>query len=242
VLPPLPDGVVVVSPHLDDGVLSLGASIASASRAGHRVIVVTVFAGDPGSEKAAGRWDGRAGFATEGEAARTRRLEDRAACARVGAEPVWLGFSEAEYRPAFDDQGVWQGLLEVFAGATATLFPGFPLTNPDHAWVTGLLVGREPPPGLVGLYAEQPYRYWVRRERPRPGSPPDPASPHFPSLRWETPRGALRHVRTKRRAILEYRSQAPLLGLDRGRPSRLDRMLAHEALGRGEAVAWLPNR
>ena len=55
--------IVVVSPHLDDGVLSLGASMASWSRRGARVELLTVLAGDPGSEVATGGWDGRAGFA-----------------------------------------------------------------------------------------------------------------------------------------------------------------------------------
>ena len=66
--------VVVVSPHLDDAALSLGAAIARARRIGAaRVVVLTVFAGNPESDLPAGGWDSRAGFATEGEASRARR-------------------------------------------------------------------------------------------------------------------------------------------------------------------------
>src|SRR5213080_853986 len=89
--------VVVVSPHLDDAVLSLGAALARAARRGGAVTVLTVLAGDPASETPAGEWDSQAGFATAGEAARARREEDRRACALLGVEPVWLPFSDHQY-------------------------------------------------------------------------------------------------------------------------------------------------
>src|SRR5204862_73519 len=53
----------VVSPHLDDAILSLGAGIMGAGRAADEVSVVTVFAGDPESRAPAARWDARAGAA-----------------------------------------------------------------------------------------------------------------------------------------------------------------------------------
>lgn len=235
---PLPDGLVVVSPHLDDAVLSLGASIAYATGTGRRVTVLTVFAGDPSSTKEAGKWDRRGGFATEGAAARARRDEDLAACAVVGAKPAWLPNSEAEYRSALDEGTVWGAILGELGDALAVLFPGFPLTNPDHAWVTGLLKGRASFRGRVGLYAEQPYRYWVAREQSLEFRGASTST--FGAIRWQHSGVSLRLLRTKRRAICEYRSQVPLLGLDRGRVTRLDQLLAREAFERGEAIAWLP--
>ena len=47
---------------------------------------------------AAGGWDRRGGFATEGESARARREEDRRACAVLGATPVWLPVRERRLR------------------------------------------------------------------------------------------------------------------------------------------------
>src|SRR5919109_2160206 len=76
--------VVVLSPHLDDAVLSIGAGIRRAtrlSRAG--VTTVTVMGCDPHSHAPAGFWDRQSGFRTEGEAARRRREEDRRACQLV---------------------------------------------------------------------------------------------------------------------------------------------------------------
>jgi LmbE family N-acetylglucosaminyl deacetylase len=234
----LPDGVVVVSPHLDDAILSLGASIAHATGKGRRVTVLTVFAGNPESELPAGGWDRRGGFATEGEAVRARRAEDDAACAVVGAAPTRLGFSEADYGGARDEEEVWGAVREAVSGAPAVLLPGFPLTNPDHALLAGACVRRGLSCRRVGLYAEQPYRLWERKRQSRLAVPSAVAP--IGDTKWTRPAGGVSRVRTKRRAILKYRSQVPLLGLDRDHPARLDRLLVHESLARGEAIAWLP--
>ena len=48
--------VVVISPHLDDGPLSLGAALSWAARAGANVTVLTVLADDPESDLPAGEY------------------------------------------------------------------------------------------------------------------------------------------------------------------------------------------
>src|SRR5690242_11145568 len=85
--------VVVISPHLDDAVLSLGAALSWAARHGARVTVLTVLAGRPDSSTPAGEWDAGSGFGTEGEAATARREEDERACEVLGATPVWLPYA-----------------------------------------------------------------------------------------------------------------------------------------------------
>jgi LmbE family N-acetylglucosaminyl deacetylase len=50
---------LVLSPHCDDAVLSLGASIAAHARAGGRVTIVTALAGDVHSADPSSAWDGR---------------------------------------------------------------------------------------------------------------------------------------------------------------------------------------
>ncbi|MGB2875425.1 MAG: PIG-L family deacetylase [Gaiellaceae bacterium] len=213
----LPGRVVVVSPHLDDGVLSLGGAIASATRRGARVTILTVLAGDPESSQPAGEWDSRAGFTTEGEAVRARREEDRRACARVGAETEWLQFPDEQYG-LLDDDRVSASVRER-VGNAAVLLPGFPLAHPDHARLNALLLGRGLGGARVGLYAEQPYALWADR------SPP---------AGWHAPPAGLRDRLAKRRACREYVTQLPLLG---------ERVLAgiarYEARHGGEAVSWL---
>jgi LmbE family N-acetylglucosaminyl deacetylase len=218
---PLEGRVVVVSPHLDDGVFSLGATIAHITRAGTQVEVLTVFGCDPDSAEAANAWDTRGGFRTEGEAAAARRAEDGKACAEVGAEPYWLPFRGGGYTPHKDEVAIAGAIGERVAGADVVLVPGFPLRNKDHAWLAGL-IERQPPPALrIGRYAEQPYSYVVRKEQPLSG------------LVWEKTSVSTRDRLRKRRALLAYASQLPLLSFGARRVNLL--VLQSEAISWGSA-------
>ena len=210
--------IVVVSPHLDDGVLSLGAAMSAWGREGARVELLTVLACDPDSTAPAGGWDRRAGHATEGESARARRDEDRRACEHLGVTPRWLPFGSVDYERHGTEGEVREAVLEVVGGAAEVLLPGFPLSQPDHVWLARLLDGLDREPTRVGRYVEQPY---ARRD----GGVPDPAFRPAP--------GGARHRLSTWRAIREYRSQLPLLGMARS----LKRGPFSLALAR-EAVAW----
>ncbi len=209
--------VVVISPHLDDAVFSLGATIAHATRAAAHVAVLTVFGCDPGSSAPANGWDTRGGFATEGAAASARRDEDREACGLVGAEPYWLPFRGGGYTPHKDRDAISAALAEHISGADVVLVPGFPLRNDDHAWLAELLAERSPPGFRLGRYAEQPYAYMVRKQQPLPET-------------WTKQRATLADHLRKRHAVLAYRSQLPLLSLGRRR--------LHLMLAQGEAISW----
>jgi LmbE family N-acetylglucosaminyl deacetylase len=152
--------IVVLSPHLDDGVFSLGASIARAARDGASVKVVTVFGNDPDSDRAAAPWDSTCGFRSEGEAAAARREEDKRACRLVGAEPVWLPFRDEEYGRDAPATDVWDALADLVAWGDTVVCPGFPLEHADHEWLTDLAARHVPPDRLLGLYVEQPYASW----------------------------------------------------------------------------------
>ncbi|MGZ4335701.1 MAG: PIG-L deacetylase family protein [Gaiellaceae bacterium] len=211
--------MLVVSPHLDDAILSLGATMTHVARSGASVAVLTVFAGNPESTRPASGWDRRAGFETEGEAATARRSEDLEACRVVGAAPTWLPFAPGSYGDRRDPDEVWSALTPAVTRADTVYVPGFPLTNEDHAWLAALFVGRDLSVDLV-RYSEQPYRYGVREEGRSPGRD------------WERSRVAIADYRRKRRAVQAYRSQLPLLGLTRN----LNRLLLHEFMHGGEAL------
>jgi LmbE family N-acetylglucosaminyl deacetylase len=202
--------IVVVSPHLDDGVLSLGASIASWSRAGAQVELLTVLACDPDSDAAVGGWDRRGGFATEGESARARREEDRRACAAVGATPVWLPFGSVDYERHGDEDGVRLAVADAVDGADIRILPAFPLTHPDHEWLVRTLA-MEPDARGTAFYAEQPYTR-------RTGADPDVPAwivEVFGGRTFEPVPTRVRDRLAKWRAIRHYRSQLPLLGMRR---------------------------
>lgn len=235
--------IVVVSPHLDDAAFSLGSTVARATRAGARVELLTVFANDPGSPAPARKWDRRAGFATEGEASSCRRREDEKACAALGASPIWLPYADGDYlarRPSARARAeVLADVAALMEGADAVLLPGFPLTNPDHLWLTRTLLKGGLPVARIGLYVEQPYRHAARGTRPRPDRPQQLSDLLPDDLKWVGYPAERRDARTKREAIRCYSSQLDLLGFgSRRRPLR--RLLSHEARQGGEAIAWLP--
>ncbi len=204
--------VIVISPHLDDAVLSLGASIAAATRAGISVTVLTVFAGNEASHAEAGPWDAKSGFSTEADAAGQRRLEDRAACAVVGASTRWLPFADEQYLRGGDERTIGSAVAAEVDGADSVLIPGFPLINPDHRWLVDTLLRRGLPCGQVTLYAEQPYLATSGKMPPAGGVPAGQSSTLAPEgwLRHRPPR---LDRRAKHAAILCYRSQLRQLGL-----------------------------
>lgn len=217
--------VVVVSPHLDDGVLSLGAAMWAAARRGARVELLTVFGCDPGSEAQAGGWDRRGGYRTEGESARARREEDRRACAVLGAVPVWLPFGSVDYERHGSEREVVESVLSATDGADAVLLPGAPLTHPDHDWLVRSLDRVRLPEGAIGWYAEQPY---TRRTGRGPAAPDWLEVELGEAPAFERAQTSVRARLAKWRAVREYRSQLPLLGMRR-------------SLRRGPgSVAWIP--
>jgi LmbE family N-acetylglucosaminyl deacetylase len=198
--------VLALSPHVDDAVFSVGAALAQAARAGARVTVLTVLAGDPAATGPSGPWDARAGFADAGAASRGRREEDRAACALIGATPVWLPFWDAQYGRAADDE-IWAALAGPTGEADVVLVPGFPLINEDHAWLTELVLARAAPDTPVLAYVEQPYATWYRHDRARVERLREAVLPGGATVDWEPVRSAPRAWLAKQRAALSYRSQ-----------------------------------
>src|ERR1700722_2310071 len=82
--------ILVLSPHLDDAVLSCSLRILRESNAGRNVKVATLFSG---------AWPKLFGVDFYGG----RRAEDKAALGVLGIDdPIWLGFRDAIFRsPAY---------------------------------------------------------------------------------------------------------------------------------------------
>jgi len=96
---PFPGPYLVVSPHLDDGVLSCGA-LMSALPPGDVVVATLFTAVEPGPLSLSARTYLRQCGADDPAALyRVRREEDHAVLARLGAEVVHLGLTEALFRP-----------------------------------------------------------------------------------------------------------------------------------------------
>ncbi len=85
---------LVVSPHLDDGVLSIGGSIAAWTAARERVVIASMYTTGPPLDEISPAMRKWADYPA-------RRAEDAAACAVVGAEVRWLGQIERAFRRPF---------------------------------------------------------------------------------------------------------------------------------------------
>jgi LmbE family N-acetylglucosaminyl deacetylase len=210
------------------------------TRRGCQVTVLTVLAGDPASSDPAAPWDASCGFGTAGEAARERRNEDRRACEILGANPVWLPYSNEQYDRGGSDNEILAAVRSLVGEANGVLVPGFPLVHADHLWVARLL-RRKAPSLPMRFYVEQPYASdfvigrgystWpllkaVRVALRRPGLPGkdlprDSAktSDTYGDISWLALRAQSIDVRAKREAILAYTSQ--LEGLGRHLVSRI---------------------
>jgi LmbE family N-acetylglucosaminyl deacetylase len=127
------DRVVVVSPHLDDAVLSC-ARFMVVHPGAH---VVTVFAGNPLQYPDPMRlWDVQSGFEPGEDVMETRRNEDRKALGLLDATPHHLDFIEHTYLPG-DRPVAPEIVAPVLAEAVRALEPTlvlapFGLANPDH--------------------------------------------------------------------------------------------------------------
>lgn len=221
--PPLSGRVVVLSPHLDDAVFSLGAAISASTEAGTAVSIVTVFAGSPSSREPAGDWDRDAGFRDAGEAAHRRAEEDERACAIVGASPQHLPFGDRQY--VRNDAALEGAIRAAVLDAETILAPGFPLAHPDHLLLHRLVLQADFGNTRIGIYTEQPYAALARLDPPE-------------NRLWRRLAVDDASRRAKLEAALAYTSQVPLLG---GRRT-VFAILAYDANHGGETIAWLDER
>lgn len=162
--------VVIVSPHLDDGVLSLGGWIAARAQAGDEVVVLTVCS------------EGDASYAE-------RRAEDVAAVTSLGAAAVHLGVADAPFRRgaersfrglilaalADDDADAERVIAAIVArvGELAADTALLPLAVGEHVDHRIVHAAQARLAGRVGFYADRPYadvRHAVRARLARLGA------------------------------------------------------------------------
>jgi len=146
--------ILVLSPHLDDAVLSVPGFIRSRVLGGERVAVLTVFS------------EGGEGYAG-------RRAEDLAALALLGAAPVHLGLLDAPERrglrrnfhdlalsPLTDDDEDVVAVTRALVERVAALAPGvtlLPLGVGEHIDHRIVHAAHTRLGGRVGFYEDRPY-------------------------------------------------------------------------------------
>lgn len=159
---------VILSPHLDDAVLSCWHVLTATGE----VEVVTVFAGVPTELPAPAWWDQYTGAADSAERVRERIEENRRALAVAGRAAVNLGFLDEQYR---DDE---QPLAPLTEPIEALVPPGARIYAPaafanhtDHALVRAAALRLRDAGFAVSLYADLPHATlhgwpaWVKGKR-----------------------------------------------------------------------------
>jgi LmbE family N-acetylglucosaminyl deacetylase len=137
---------VILSPHLDDAVLSCWQILTSSAD----VRVVNVFAGVPSADAAPGWWDMSSGRHDPVRTMRERIEEDRSALALIGRDHVNLDFLDNQYRrrPQAIEPLV-DAVLASLPSDAVVWAPGAFVAQPDHADVRA--AGGEPHPDHVAV-------------------------------------------------------------------------------------------
>lgn len=164
---------MVLSPHLDDAVLSCWHLLESDAE----LTVVNVFTASPPPGTTAPWWDELTGAIDPIERMRERRDEDRRALALVGRPAIALDLLDAQYRREELPVVAVVERLRALVGPSALVYaPAAMMRHPDHELVrdAALEIARSGSP--LALYADLPHAIeqgwpaWVTGEpSPRPG-------------------------------------------------------------------------
>ena len=174
------DRVLVISPHLDDAVMSCGALLLAHPGA----TVVTMFAASPTTyTNPLNEHDTDCGFQPGDDTMAVRREEDVAALAAVGARPRWLGLCQqshvARADPIAVPPGAVDALTQVLAAvAPTTVVAPLGLLHPDHQACHATALAALPALAAIRWTLSAPLRngessgVFIREctvSRPRPG-------------------------------------------------------------------------
>ncbi len=162
------DLIIVLSPHYDDAVLSLGGMLAKKD---HPAIVVTFFTAAP-SVATTTRWDMGSGFSSSDETMVERKKENDSALKILGAKGMDLGYEDNEYRRSSGSDVTEQDLAKdiqavIAANVDKNIFIYGPaifssgISHPDHALVHDayLDVEKDFPSDNVTFYIYEDFPY-----------------------------------------------------------------------------------
>jgi LmbE family N-acetylglucosaminyl deacetylase len=230
-------GTVILSPHLDDAVLSCWHVLTQPGE----VMVINVFAGVPTGLEEPAWWDRYTAAADSGERVRERIEEDRRALSLAGRIPVNLDLLDEQYRDGQPPPSLTGRLREVMEPGALVYAPAALADHADHRLVRAAALELRAQECAVFLYADLPHAnvrgwpQWVTgasdpaskdlvgafwdRCLVGTGIPPDDLAPKVHDL------GAEAYAR-KVAAVRMYTTQVAALTEYAGRP-----LSDHEALG-----------
>lgn len=212
---------VILSPHLDDAVLSCWHLLCGPGEVG----VINVFAGSPPPGTGPTWWDRLTGATDSVARMAERRAEDREAFAIAGRTAIDLDFLDGQYEPA--DQSVSDivaKLHELIDPDTVVYAPAALGDHGDHEQVRSAALALAANGLTVRLYADHPHA--VQRGWPAWISGTDTQAARDVAAHWDQRLGevglsparpALHHLdaverERKLKAVSAYRTQVRALG------------------------------
>lgn len=150
------DGLlIVVSPHFDDAVFSVGNILSQIKRP---IKIITVCGGCPPNEVSLSSWDERCNFSSGKHAAIGRQTEDQNACHYLGVDSEHLLFADFPYSGEKSKTQIINEFKELLTNSQEVWAPIGIGNNPDHI-VTRDAVLELALQGnfALALYADAPY-------------------------------------------------------------------------------------
>ncbi len=146
--------VVILSPHLDDAVLSCWHVLTQSDD----VTVINVFAGVPEGLAQPAWWDRYTGAIDSEQRVRERLEEDVRALALAGRAPINLDLLDEQYRNGAQPLAPVTARLDGLLPRRARIYaPAALSTHADHALVRGVALELRAAGFAVSLYADLPH-------------------------------------------------------------------------------------
>ena len=225
---------IYLSPHLDDAVLSAGGLIYDQTHAGISVEIWTFMCGyapeeavSPFAQLLHGMW----GFSSAEETTRMRRAEDKNAAAIVGASVRHFDFLDCIYRRGADGEWLYSDVFlpprpEDAAIPAQIVEAMSPHLQPDDMLICQLSVGSHVDHVLVRQGAEllgRSLRYDI--DVPYIFYKPEEVSPKSTGMKESIHPVTEEGLNSWKEAILEYKSQLPVLGEAFDTPEKAQRSI-----------------
>lgn len=145
---------VILSPHLDDAVLSCWHLLCGSGEVG----VINVFAGSPPPGSGASWWDRLTGATDSAARMAERRAEDREAFAVAGREAIDLDFLDEQYEPTNQPLGAIVTRLRALIDSDVVIYAPAALgEHGDHERVRSAALELAASGHAVRLYADHPH-------------------------------------------------------------------------------------
>lgn len=199
---------LLLSPHLDDAVLSAGQFLANQPGCD----VLTVFAGKPYTlgKSAVTPYDQKCGFVSSMQAMHARRLEDRDAVGRLQGDPIYWDYLDDQYLEPTDFVTL-RDRIAATAQAYDIVIAPIGVSHPDHIYLSDAVLAANTSFGAqIFLWEDLPNRVLY----------PEMVAARLAQIRGdghelslEVPGGA-GPMADKVRALLCYRSQLGTGDLD----------------------------